>query len=832
MDTISQPQVEAPPAWLSSLNAKLDSMSGDMRNMNGKINTMSGDITTMNGKINTLTGDMQNMNGAIQDMRGDITIIKNDLSDLNGRFNGLSERVDEQKIKIDLITIDITKTTVKIGELEQQVKHNSEDAKLEFTTLANEMEALKQSAQNTSDKVEGLREEIKVDLSHELSILVNDEISKRMGDESHHVSLETRSGRSESNSEDSAFGAADAALPIQSTPFAFARSPGVKAATSSMDQVRFNQRLSQTAVKERDKASFETPALGKLEKGVGVSGGGGGVQLAAAGATGVPPMPALIPTGRLPPDVDKSLLQPASERVASVSVTVKEIEERLAEVTLRTLKRLLYEVYVTYQRTSIDRSFSLLDHISRPVIEELVGDQRRKSFPCGYTVDMDNIFSVGDDEIVKRMLVEYVRPLSRNDFEQKLYGAVSPLPHPTEGRDFTQDYDRRMASKVDKVLHEVQTYVRLLREYATSDQLLNMPEMNWGKGEDNRGVIQMAMYCLRPYVANFKAMITGNAAETGGMKKLMECNTIAQWVEIIQKVNDLYSSQATLMRRLEMQSKPMEKAEVVQSKVEEQRMQKNFVNGKAEKLGLEGRRRTSAAGDLGRIEGWYLNEWGEYEPYREERLVRHPPQEPRHPPAELRRMINWEEPQYPRGPPQVRNFERLSGGRGYGELSQAGRGRGGGREMAMRGDAGRGRFGPVPPPGRDRGQGPRRGWLSPPAPQRPPKGFNENPLVCFKFAMGTCDKGRDCEYAHDPVLVKKYLARKVAYYTSSKWFDPSVKAEDPPVAQNFGITEEEWYELQRDDEECEDEQAVEPDYGYDDGGAGSFVEDHEAHWRS
>ena len=152
--------------------------------------------------------------------------------------------------------------------------------------------------------------------------------------------------------------------------------------------------------------------------------------------------------------------------------------------------------------------------------------------------------------------------------------------------------------------------------------------------------------------------------------------------------------------------------------------------------------------------------------------------------------------------------------------------------MTMRGDAGRGRFGPVPPPGRGRGQGPRRGWSSAQTPQRPPKGFNENPLVCFKFAIGTCDKGRDCEYAHDPVLVKKYLAKKIAYYTSSKWFDPSVKAEDPPVAQNFGITEDEWYELQRDDEECEDEQAAEPDYGYDDGGAGSFVEDREAHWRS
>lgn len=101
--------------------------------------------------------------------------------------------------------------------------------------------------------------------------------------------------------------------------------------------------------------------------------------------------------------------------------------------------------------------------------------------------------------------------------------------------------------------------------------------------------------------------------------------------------------------------------------------------------------------------------------------------------------------------------------------------------------------------------------------------------------MGTCDKGKDCEYAHDPVLAKRYLAKKVAYYSSSKWFDPGVRADDPPAAQNFGITEEEWYELQHDDEEYEEEQAgqaVEADYGYDDSGAGSFVEDHGARWPS
>ena len=734
--------------------------------------------------------------------------------------------MDEQSIKIDQLAYDITTTNDKIDGLEQRMERESEQVREEFTSLGNDIVALRQSAENTITREE--LKDLRVELVVELTALITDEVSKRMGDESHHVGLETRSGHSESNSEDSVF-AAGAVHPVESTPFPYGKRPGIRAGGLSMDQMRANRRLSLPDGNTKNINEMEkTPAPGRHEQGAG----GGGVQRAEAGVPSAPPKPALIPTERGTPDTARPPLQPVSERVASIVVAVKPIEELLTEVTLRSLLRLLYEVYVTYLRTSVDKTYSLLDHVSRHVIELLVGDQRRKSFPCGHSVAMDNIFLIGDDMTVRRMLVEYVRPLSRNDFEKKLYGAISPLPQPTEGRDFTLDYDQRMASKVDRVLHEVEMYVGLLREDASPKQMLNMPEMNWGKGDDNRGVIQMAMYCLRPYVANFKAMIIGNAAETGGMKKLMECNTVAQWVEIIQKVNDLYSNQATLMRRLELQSKPMEKAEVVQSKVEELRMQKNFINGKAEKLGQEGRRRASPAGDLGRVEGWYLNDWGEYEPYREERLVRHAPPEPRHPPAELRRIINWEEPQYPRGPPQVRNFERHDGGHVFGELSHGGRGRGGGREMAVRGGAGRGRFGPVPPPGRGRGQGPRRGWSSPPAPPRPPRGFSENPLVCFKFAMGTCDKGKDCEYAHDPVLAKKYLAKKVAYYSSSKWFDPSVRAEDPPAAQNFGITEEEWYELQRDDEENEEEQAAEADYGYDDSGAESFVEHHGAQWRS
>jgi hypothetical protein len=138
--------------------------------------------------------------------------------------------------------------------------------------------------------------------------------------------------------------------------------------------------------------------------------------------------------------------------------------------------------------------------------------------------------------------------------------------------------------------------------------------------------------------------------------------------------------------------------------------------------------------------------------------------------------FDWENPaDKTRGPQPVRNLQ-ANPGRGY---------RGG------RADArGRGNFGPRAPAAHAGGRRPATG-----AATKPPKEFKPDaPLVCFKFALGSCDKGDKCDYAHDKGLAAKYLARMVKRYTGSKFYDPKVTADEPP-SQHFQVTEmseEQW----------------------------------------
>ena len=161
--------------------------------------------------------------------------------------------------------------------------------------------------------------------------------------------------------------------------------------------------------------------------------------------------------------------------------------------------------------------------------------------------------------------------------------------------------------------------------------------------------------------------------------------------------------------------------------------------------------------------------------------------------------MNWRDPARPdAGPQPMRNLH------GAIEAERGARGRG----TAGRVYAGRGR-------GTTRGAPAHAGGGSPAAHARPrpPMEFGEKPLVCFKFAIGTCEKGKDCEYAHDERLAKQWLADKVALYSGARLFDRSVRATEKSH-QIYGLAEQFWMEAQNvqheaDEGEWEDEQGGE-----------------------
>ena len=697
-------------------------------------------------------------------------------------MQSLGQRIEESKEEIiRSLRQEIKETNDRVESLEVQSTQATLDLRESVTALEHDMQAVKAQSEDFVEMGRRI-ESLKTDVVQEVVAQMEEKISEKVGKEIRRVQEESRSGGSEELSDESE------SLPSEfaavTAPDAEIRGPAIKADIGSKDELR-RRGSSNFRIHGR---LMDTPAD---KKGKAKSGGA--------------QPPSLVIPGEPPPGgrsrkvgvSEPGMSQPASEKVASVNVNVLLIDEhhKLKEISLRALMKLLYEVYALYLRTSVDRSFSLVDHISREVLEDLVADQRMKDFPCGVRVAMTNIYDIGADEIVKSMLYECVRPGSRDVFERMLYSAVSKLPAHVEGQNFTADYDRRLARKVDKILHEVLVYVGMMLNGASEEQRSVLPKMNWGKSETARGVIQMAMQCLRPYVGNFKAMIESCALETGGLEALTSCTSLQGWVSIIEKVNDKYSGMAIQMRLMELQSRPQEKADLIQDRVEVARMQKSFISGKVEKQALEDRRKDGAAADLGRVEEWFLNENGEYKPYLEVQGIRQPTIDVRAR-TELRPYGRVDERANIRAPQQVSNPQH-GGGRG-GKDEQFGlRGRGKGGESAFQGRPGPGQV-------LGRGSGVRKPIIE----------FGGEPYLCFKYAMGKCDQGEDCEYTHDPVLAGEYLAKKVAYYTSSRWYDPRIKGDRVQAPQNFKIAETEWYDTQR--AEHEEQKRLEAEYTVED----------------
>ena len=477
---------------------------------------------------------------------------------------------------------------------------------------------------------------------------------------------------------------------------------------------------------------------------------------------------------------------------AGVVVNITRIPQgnMLRKVTLKSLKWLLDKVYAEYLRTSIDATFSLVDHISEEVLMLLVADMRRKGHPLSKKVNMRNIYRVASDDLITSMLMEFARPKSRGEYEAMMYAAVTQFPKNRSAEFVSAEYDNLIAPTVDKIVEEVQLYHSYMTWEISEEQKLYLPTMKWGDVDSERSLIQIAMQCLEPYANQFKSII--NSSKDGS--KLKTIGSLAVWGEIILKYNDQYANIAIETRRADALAKPTEKASVIQSKARDLSIQESFIKGKGERHEFEAKKK-SAEGDLHRMEyehyGYGFGGSEGYELEEQQRL-------PRGGDAQLR-AFDWENPRHPeKGPQPVRGPQRAPV-RG---VSYGGRegGRAAGRISDMRGGhGGRGVFGPRPPPGRG-GRGPPPAQALPlPARDFTREFTPERPLVCYKFAFGNCDKGRNCEYAHDPELARKYVVMKAQYFMDSKFYPAGSKV-DVPRLSLFTVPEreeEDWYEFQR-----------------------------------
>ena len=492
------------------------------------------------------------------------------------------------------------------------------------------------------------------------------------------------------------------------------------------------------------------------------------------------------------PDKDGQIL-PQQNVAVSVTVLPVREEDKLRTVSLRSMYNLLHYVYAIYLRTSIDKSHSLVDFISRSLLERLIADSRRKRYDVaeGVELTMENVYVLGSDKAVQLMLAEFIRPHSRNEYEKMMWAAVDSYPADRRHAFGTKDYDRHFAATTDRIVAQVLCFDKYMRHGIRPEDAKLLPPANWGD-HGERGIIQIATLCLRPYTEEYKSMINARYP-----KRLKSTTTLAQWAALVREVNDHYSTLAHEQRLADLQAMPMEKAEDVQGGIEGARMQRKFIDGQGERrkpyLGEElGRVEAASAGVYG-MHGGYAYEWDEEQyasPHSEPQL----------------RGMNWQDPARPSmGPQPVRNLH------GGGEGARGGwQGRGGGGH-------GGGRMGP-----RGVSAYTGRGASTASAPPRPPIEFGDKPLVCFKFAIGACDKGKECEYSHDERLAKQWLTDKVALYSGAKLFDKSMRPTEK-THHLHALEVQFWGEVQEEEQDAAEEEENEE---------GGLADGTEAHPRS
>ena len=152
----------------------------------------------------------------------------------------------------------------------------------------------------------------------------------------------------------------------------------------------------------------------------------------------------------------------------------------------------------------------------------------------GLQIDELNFVDIATDDLVFAMLMEFMRPKSTQEYETKMYESVTRFPKVV--KDFgIQDYDNNIAHTIDHIVSDVLFIDACMRHRITPEQEKALPQVKWGDpGGIDRGVIQIATACLRPYVGNFRSMIAAKFGE----KALKNMTDLKTWAERVTDIND------------------------------------------------------------------------------------------------------------------------------------------------------------------------------------------------------------------------------------------------------------------------------------------------------
>ena len=450
----------------------------------------------------------------------------------------------------------------------------------------------------------------------------------------------------------------------------------------------------------------------------------------------------------------------------------------MSKVTPRTIKWLLTDIWPTYERTSIDKTKSLVDFIRSDVLKDLIGLARRKFRGAVYAnatdAEMPRLLS---DHDVEFLLCVTVKPNSINEYQRSMLENVERMPSKLTWDFGLRDYDTNMTLRVEKVIDDVKHFDEYFRRGAEHNAPSCCPPMQWGK-HGNIGVFNIAIECFGQYKDNFKSMLS--------LDFLSSCRDMAKFVSKVRELNNKYTQLSEEHRINDELTRPTEKLETSILQISTKDMQRRFVDGKVERRTTE-----SAAVASGGQERTFKDERQFFTREKEKFL----PEIPSSDGATFHRLDGGHTP-LRSAVLTVDNRLHLV------ELPKKAALQA--RLNVMQKEP----FRPTPPP---------KPKFSPhfnsPTDS---KGKLDAPFVCYHFAMtGSCPRGKECPFSHDENMARRWVQSKIRMYTESPFLkhsemQMSLIQEDLEYAEMFRIQAREEEDDSEDSEASEDAEDEEP----------------------
>jgi len=253
----------------------------------------------------------------------------------------------------------------------------------------------------------------------------------------------------------------------------------------------------------------------------------------------------------------------------------------------------LHDTYDHYKNTSADKSKSLIMFIDKKIVLKMLANERKWKTTMGRLLNESTVFRCNDEE-TSEMLCNLVRPLSRNDFNDKFVAAVRKPDLSSIATLDVAIWHDKIHDKVNTMLADVVKYDDYLRKFATPEDIEMFPKHCWGrsKGRDE-GQFRCIMRMFEPHDDEVINLI--------GEDKLRAMKKLDDLVTALQNWNDEMARESLkLMRKNEALQKPINTADLVKTSKAQRKartMQDKLRKGVEEKRNHKGYPRLNLLGE-------------------------------------------------------------------------------------------------------------------------------------------------------------------------------------------------------------------------------------------